>query len=57
MYLCRPKPACPRPSAGTSYSFPRSSEDCLYLNVFTKNLARSEVSQSKSVNSFYLIFL
>ena len=44
--VSRAKPACPRPNANSNGygAFGRTSEDCLYLNVFTKNLKQSQVS-------------
>ena len=43
--VCRAKPACPRPNANRNGfgTFGRTSEDCLYLNIFTKNLKQSQV--------------
>jgi len=40
----RAKPACPRPNANRNGfgTFGRTSEDCLYLNIFTKNLKQSQ---------------
>lgn len=39
----RAKPACPRASSGGTFGLHRTSEDCLYLNIFTKNLEKSQV--------------
>ena len=43
--VSRAKPACPRPNANRNGfgTFGRTSEDCLYLNIFTKNLKQSQV--------------
>ena len=50
----RAKPACPRPTANRNGfgTFGRTSEDCLYLNIFTKNLKQSQVSFLHGCNNF-----